>query len=105
MWEAVKEYFTTIGNQYDVNPILYLGINVGATPLFIFASSWFVKRYKKKQKIILPAITCVLIFHAADTYLILFGKNLPLFFYFILASTSIITGYFSCVKIKNKVSN
>ena len=105
MWEAIKEYYTTIGNKYHVDPLIFLTIHVVATPLFIFAAAWLVKRYKKKQPIILPAITCVFIFNAANIYLVLFGKNLPWFIYFILAITSIITGYFSYVKIKTKLDN
>ena len=105
MWEAIKEYYTTIGNKYSVDPVIFLGIHVVATPLFICASEWLVKRYKKKQNIILPAITSVFIFNAANIYLILFGKNIPWFIYFILGITSIITGYFSYVKIKNKLDN
>ena len=105
MWEAIKEYYITIGNKFHVDPVLFLGIHVVATPLFIFASAWVVKKYKKKQSVILPAITSVFIFNAANIYLILFGKNIPWFIYFILAITSIITGYFSYVKIKNKLGN
>ena len=105
MWEAIKEYYTTIGNKYHVDPVIFLGIHVVATPLFIFAVAWLVKRYKKKQTIILPAITCVFIFNAANIYLVLFDKNLPWFIYFILAITSIITGYFSYVKIKTKLDS
>jgi len=105
MWKAIKGYYTTIGDKYDVNPVIFLGIHVVATPLFLFASAWLVKRYKKKQTIILPAIISIFIFNAANIYLVLFGKNIPWFIYFILAITSIITGYFSYVKIKNKLGN
>ena len=105
MWKEVKEYYITIGNKFHVDPVLFLGIHVVATPLFILASAWVVKKYKKKQSVILPAITSVFIFNAANIYLILFGKNIPWFIYFILAITSIITGYFSFLKIKNKLDN
>jgi hypothetical protein len=105
MWEAIKEYYTTIGNKYHVDPVIFLGIHIVATPLFIFTSAWIVKKYKQKQSVFLPAITCVLVFNAANIYLVLFGKNIPWFIYFILAITSIITGYFSYVKIKNKLDN
>ena len=105
MWEAIKEYYITIGNKFHVDPVLFLGIHVVATPLFILASAWVVKKYKKKQSVILPAITSVFIFNAANIYIILFGKNIPWFIYFIVAITSIITGYFSFLKIKNKLDN
>ena len=105
MWDAIKEYYTTIGNKYHVDPVIFLGIHIVATPLFIFASAWIVKKYKKKKSIFLPAVTSVLIFNAANIYLILFGENIPWYIYFILALTSIITGYLSILKIKNKLHN
>lgn len=105
MLQAIKEYYITIGNKYHVDPVIFLGIHVVATPLFIFAAAWLVKTYKNKQTIILPAVICVFIFNAANIYLVMFGQNLPWFIYFILATTSIITGYFSYVKIKNKLDH
>ena len=103
MWEAFKNYYTIIGNKYHVDPVIFLGIHIVATPLFIFALAWIVKKNKKKQSIILPAITAVIIFNAANIYLVLFGKNIPWYIYSILAITTIITGYFSYLKIKGKL--
>ena len=103
MWEAFKDYYITIGNKYHVDPFIFLGIHLAATPLFLFALAWIVKKYKKKQSIILPAITSVIIFNAANIYLVLFGKNIPWYIYSILAITTIITGYFSYLKIKKKL--
>jgi hypothetical protein len=105
MWEAFKNYYISIGNKYHVDPVIFLGIHVVATPIFIFAVAWLVKRYKKKQSIILPAITSVFIFNAANIYLVLFGKNIPWYIYSILAITTIITGYFSFLKIKKKLNH
>jgi len=103
MWEAIKEYYTTIGNKYHVDPVIFLGIHIVATPLFIFTSAWIVKKFKLKQSVFLPVITSVFIFNTANIYLVLFGKNIPWFIYFTLAITSIITGYFSYARIKNKL--
>ena len=105
MWEAIKKYYITIANKYHVDPVIFLGIHVVATPLFIFAAAWPIKTYKNKLQIILPAVICVFIFNAANIYLVMFGRNLPLFIYFILAIISIITGYFSYGKIQNKLIN
>ncbi|MBC7655516.1 MAG: hypothetical protein H7098_13710 [Oligoflexus sp.] len=105
MWEAIKEYYTTIGIKYHVDPVIFLGIHIVATPLFIIASAWIVKKYKKRKSVFLPALIAVFLFNAANIYLITFGKNIPWFIYFILAITCIITGYFSYIKIKNKLYN
>lgn len=39
MLQAIKEYYITIGNKYHVDPVIFLGIHVVATPLFIFAAA------------------------------------------------------------------
>jgi hypothetical protein len=105
MWNAIKNYYETIANNYDVNPFIFIGIHVIATPLFILSVAWLVKNYKHKKNIILPIIISVFIFNAANIYLILFGKNIPWYIYFILAITTIISGFFSYLKIKRKLKS
>lgn len=105
MWETIKKYYVTIGNKYQVDPVIFLSIHAVATPLFIFAVAWLIKKYKKKQSIILPAIISVFIFNAANIYLVLFGRNIQWYIYFILAISTIITGYLSYLKIKKKLKS
>ena len=105
MWETIKKYYVTIGNKYQVDPVIFLSIHAVATPLFIFAVAWLIKKYKKKQSIILPAIISVFIFNAANIYLVLFGRNIQWYIYFILAIITIITGYLSYLKIKKKLKS
>jgi hypothetical protein len=105
MWDTIKNYYINLGNNYHVNPIIFLGIHVIATPLFIFSISWLVKNYKTKKNFFLPAIVSVFIFNAANIYLVLFGRNIPWYIYFILATTTIISSYFSFLKIKRKLKS
>lgn len=91
-----------LGKNYHVNPIIFLGIHVAATPLFIAAVAWLVRNYRKKRSIVLPVIVAVLIFNAANIYLVAVGKNFPLFVYIILASTTLWSAYFSYRKIRKK---
>ncbi len=103
IWESIKNYYTTIGNNYHVDPIIFLGIHVVATPLFIFCVAWLVKNYRNKKSFLLPLILCVIIFNAANIYLIAFGKNLEWWIYAILGTTTVISGYFSYLKIRKKI--
>lgn len=103
MWEAIKEYYTTIGNRYHVNPIIFVGIHVIATPLFLMAVAWIIGNVRKKKPIIIPVIAATVIFNAANIYLIIYGKSIPFWIYLILATTTIISGYFSIVKIRKKI--
>lgn len=103
VWEAIKDYYITIGKNYHVDPIIFLGIHVVDTPLFVLSVAWLVKNYRRKKSILWPVIVSVFIFNAANIYLVLFGKNIPWWIYTILAVTTIISSYFSIKKIRKKM--
>ncbi len=100
IWHTIKNYYVTIGKNYHVDPIIFLGIHVVATPLFILCVAWLIKNYRQKRSIILPAALSVVIFNASNFYLILFGKNIPWWLYTIVGITTITSAYFSYKKNK-----
>ncbi len=103
VWESIKKYYTTLGESYHVDPIIFVAIHVIATPLFIAAVAWLVNNYKKRKSIFWPAIVAVFIFNAANIYLVIVGKNIPWWIYTILVTTTIISSYFSYKKVKKKM--
>jgi hypothetical protein len=103
LWEAVKDYYISLGENYKVNPVIFLVIHVIATPLFIANVGWIVRNYRAKKSLVLPVIISTLIFNAANIYLVIAGKNIPLWIYAILIITTIISGYFSIKKVKKKL--
>lgn len=103
IWEAIKNYYTTLGNNYHVDPVIFLGIHVIATPLFVLSVAWLVKNARQKKSIILPTTVSIFIFNAANIYLIFFGQNIPWYIFAFVGVTTIISGYFSYKKIKEKI--
>jgi len=103
IWDAIKQYYINLGENYKVDPVIFLAIHIIATPLFIAAVAWIVSNYKAKRSLVLPVVVATLVFNAANIYLVIVGKNIPWWIYAILASTSIISGYFSIKKIKKKL--
>ncbi|MBA3682636.1 MAG: hypothetical protein H0W73_15965 [Bacteroidetes bacterium] len=103
MWEAIKNYYTTIGLKYHVDPVIFVAIHVVATPLFIAAVAWIVHNHKKKRSIFIPSLVAAFVFNAANIYLIIFGKNIPYWIYLIIAVTTIISSYFSIQRIRKKM--
>jgi hypothetical protein len=103
LWEAVKDYYISLGENYKVNPVIFLVIHVIATPLFIANVGWIVRNYRAKKSLVLPVIISTLIFNAANIYLVIAGKNISLWIYAILIITTIISGYFSIKKVKKKL--
>jgi hypothetical protein len=103
-WESIKKYYITLGERYEVDPLLFVGIHVVATPLFAAAVWWIIYNYKKKRSIVLPCIVAAFIFNAANIYLIIWGKNLPWWIYAIVATTTLISTYFTVKKIRKKMA-
>lgn len=104
LWEVIIDYYSKIGISYHVNPVIFVGIHIVATPLFILSASWLVSNYRKKKDIVLPVFVTVFIFNAANIYLVIFGKNIPWYIYTILAVTTLASGYFSYLKIRKRMT-
>ncbi|MEJ7680089.1 MAG: hypothetical protein WKG06_19955 [Segetibacter sp.] len=47
-WHTIKDYYSTIGDKYKVDPLIFAGIHLIATPLFAVAVAWIL--YNKKKK-------------------------------------------------------
>ena len=105
IWEAIKNYYTSLGKNYHVDPIIFLSIHVIATPLFILSVAWLVKNYRQKKSIFWPVAVSVFIFNAANIYLVIFGINIPWWIYTILVVTTMISTWFSYKKIINKINS
>ena len=104
-WELIKNYYSEIGIKYNVNPVIFVGIHIVATPLFMFTVAWLIDWYHKKKEIIYPLIVSIFIFNAANIYLVLFGNHIPWIVYSILAFTTALTSYFSYLKIRKRINN
>ena len=102
-WEIIKNYYVTLGKNYHVDPLLFLGLHVVATPLFALAVGWIVHNSKKRKSIVLPAIVAAFIFNSANLYLVFFGKNISVWVYLILGATTLLTGYFTVSKIGKRI--
>lgn len=102
-WASIKEWFLGLGEEYGVNPIIFGAIYVGAIPFFSASIVWLVNNFRKKKSIVLPTLLAGFFFVSAYLYLIIAGKNVPLWVYgFILAM--VVFGAISTVKkVKSRV--
>jgi len=103
-WESIVHYYKTLGENYSVDPVLFVGIHIVATPLFAAAVWWILYNKKKRRSLVLPIIVATLIFNAAYIYLVVAGTNIPWWIYAIIAATTISSSYFSIKKIKHKLN-
>ena len=86
IWEAVKEWFLSLGDKYGVDPIIFGAIYVGAIPFFTLSVAWIVRNYRKEKSITLPVISAGLFFISAYIYLFIAGENIPWWVYALLGA-------------------
>jgi ABC-type Co2+ transport system permease subunit len=97
VWEAFKEWFLSLGPKYGVNPIIFGVIYVGAIPFFTLSVAWLIRNLRQKKSVVLPVLAASFCFVSAYLYLIVAGKNIPLWVYGLLAAM-IAYGIFSTVR-------
>lgn len=101
-WDMFKEWFLSLGEKYNVNPFIFGGIYIGAVPFFLLSLAWTIKNIRKKKPVILPVMLTGFFFISAYLYLIIVGKNIPVWVY-IFIGLLIGYGVYSTInKIKSK---
>lgn len=95
--EAIKDWFLSLGEKYNVDPVVFGIIYVGAIPFFFLSVWWIVKNYKAGKSITLPVLSASLFFISAYLYLIVVGKNIPVWVYLFIGGM-VGYGVFSTIK-------
>jgi hypothetical protein len=96
-WEIFKNWFLSLGEKYNVNPYIFGGIYVGAIPFFFLCLGWTIRKIRKKKSFALPLLLTGFFFISAYLYLIIVGKNIPVWVYFFIG-LMIAYGIFSTIK-------
>ena len=102
--ELIKEWFLNLGDNYGVNPIIFGSIYVGAIPFFTASVAWLVKNYRHGKSIVLPALSSLLFFISSYLYLIIAGKNVPVWVYGIVVLLVTIGAYSTVQRIRKRLS-
>lgn len=101
-WETFKHWFLSLGENYGVNPYIFGGIYIGAIPLFFLCLSWSVRNIRNKKQFVIPVLLTGLCFVSAYLYLIIAGKNIPVWVYIFIAVMVLYGVYSTFKKIKSK---
>lgn len=102
-WEIFKEWFFSLGDKYNVNPYIFGGIYVGAIPFFFLCLGWTIKNIRKKKSFALPILLTGFFFISAYLYLIIVGRNIPVWVYIFIVLLVIYGIYSTFKKVKAKV--
>lgn len=101
-WETFKEWFLSLGGKYHVNPYIFGGIYVGAIPFFFLCLGWTIKNIKRKKPIVIPVLLTGLFFISAYLYLIIAGKNIPVWVYIFIGMLVLYGVYSTVQKVKKQ---
>ncbi len=97
LWETFKVWFLSLGEKYNVNPYIFGSIYIGAIPFFFLCLSWTIKNMRRKKSFVLPLLLTGFFFISAYLYLIIAGKNIPVWVY-IFIGVLVLYGVYSTVK-------
>ena len=89
-WELFKNWFLGLGGKYGVNPYIFGSIYIGAIPFFLLCLRWTIKNIRNKKPVVLPVLLTGFFFISAYLYLIIVGRNIPVWVYIFIA---ILVGY------------
>ena len=103
-WEAIQNWFLSLGTEYGVNPLIFGAIYVGAIPFFSISIGWLIKNYRQGKSIVLPALAAMFFFISAYIYLIFAGKNVPWWVYGIVVLLVVIGAYSTIKKVRKQIS-
>ncbi len=101
-WETFKDWFLSLGEKYGVNPYIFGGIYIGAIPFFFLCLAWSVRNIRNKKPFVIPVLLTGLCFISAYLYLIIVGKNIPVWVYFFIAVMVLYGVYSTFKRIKSK---
>lgn len=88
--KVIEEWFLGLGEKYNVDPIIFGTIYVGAIPFFFASLAWLIKNIKNKKPIFIPLIVAAFFFVSAYLYLVIVGRNIPAWVYIFIV---IVMGY------------
>lgn len=89
-WVSVTS--VTLSQQYGVNPLVFGALYFGTMPLFALSVAWWVRRWRRGRSTALPSAVTGLLFVAAYLYVLVAGRNLPLWVYVFMAAMLVFGG-------------
>ncbi|MEZ4702298.1 MAG: hypothetical protein R2834_18330 [Rhodothermales bacterium] len=104
MWQTFVDWFLSLGPKYGVNPIIFGSIYVGAIPFFTLSLAWLVRNLRANKPIVAPTLLAGFFFISAYLYLLIAGRNIPLWVYAFIAGMVAFGVYSTVKKIRGQVA-
>ncbi|CAM3568506.1 hypothetical protein DESA109040_16720 [Deinococcus saxicola] len=75
-----------LSEQYGVNPVIFGLLYFGTMPLFALSVAWWIRSFRRGESPFLPAAVTGVLFISAYLYVLVAGRNLPVWVYFFMAA-------------------
>ena len=105
IWQTIHDYYFVISTKYNVNPVIFISIHAICTPLLLLVIWWLLHNKKQHKPIIAPMLCTIVLYNVANVYLVVAGKNIPLYIYLMLVVFTLYSGFISSKKIKGKLTS
>jgi CHASE2 domain-containing sensor protein len=83
-WSYGWDWLRRLGGRYQVNPVLFASLYLGAIPFTIASVAWAARNHRLGRPNWLPIGLACLSFSSATLYVLIAGRNLPLEAYVVL---------------------
>ncbi|HRH40664.1 MAG TPA: hypothetical protein PKY82_03395 [Pyrinomonadaceae bacterium] len=103
IWQTIQDWFLSLGADYGVNPFIFGAIYVGAIPFFSLSIGWLIKNYRNRKSIVLPLMSALFFFVSAYLYLIVAGKNVPIWVYGVVILLVVVGAYSTFQKVRKQI--
>jgi peptidoglycan/LPS O-acetylase OafA/YrhL len=90
MWDELLAWLGSLGEDYGVDPLIYAILYVGAAPFFFGSLAWLVRSIRRRDPLVLPAVSTAVFFSLPTLYVFVAGRNLPAWVYAVLIGLAII---------------
>ena len=99
---SIEDWLLGLGAEYGVNPIIFASIYVGAIPFFTLSIAWLVKNIRNRRPTVLPVLSAGFFFISAYIYLLIAGRNIPLWVYGLIVALVVYGACSTFQKVRRK---
>lgn len=102
-WEALQNWFLSLGAEYNVSPLVFGAIYVGTIPLFWLAVGQIVRNFRAGKSIVLPSLFAAACSLSSYVYVIFAGRNIPAWIYAAIVLLAVFGAYSAIKNIRRKI--
>lgn len=96
----IKEWIIALGEKHEVDPLLLGCLYLVSKVSFVFFIGWAIKNLKAKKAIMMPLLLASVSFSIPYLYLVIAGRNIPVWVYVFIVLVFMYGGYNIWKKLK-----